>query len=261
MEQNDLDLALTREDYASRREGWERELLDLTRRIRVGKVPVVIVFEGAQGAGMGRAIFDLTEKMDPRAYVVRPIAPERGFERSRPWLWRFWMATPARGEISIFDESWYLRVLGDRANGDVKKSEWRAAYHEIEAFERNLIDDGTILVKLFFTIDRKTAKRRYLRAKRVGAPHLARRRRNLARFPKWQKAADEMLERTSTDRAPWHVIPAKNERFARGRMFEILIEALKRGLDERHVPQVQPPPKVEAPLKTDGAAAPAPARS
>jgi polyphosphate kinase 2 (PPK2 family) len=197
---------------------------------------------------------------------VRPIAPARGFEKAHPWLWRFWMASPARGEISIFDESWYLRVLGDRANGDADKSEWRAAYHEIESFERNLIDDGTILIKLFFTIDAQTAKRRFRRAQKAGAAHLKRRKRNLARFARWQRAADEMLERTSTDRAPWHVIAAKSERFARGRTFELVIEALKRGLDERHVPQVAAPPAVTAPpaavpQKTDGTTSAAPVRS
>src|SRR5581483_9105938 len=113
----DGDAPITREQYAARKVGWERELFDIARRIKAGKVPVVLVFEGAQGAGMGRAIYELTEKMDPRIYVVRPIAPARGFEKTRPWLWRFWMATPARGEIAIFDESWYLHVLGDRANG------------------------------------------------------------------------------------------------------------------------------------------------
>jgi AMP-polyphosphate phosphotransferase len=228
--------AITREDYASRKPGWERELFDIARRIRNGKVPVVLVFEGAQGSGMHKAIFELTEKMDPRIYTVRTSGPVREHEASRPWMWRYWMMTPARGELAIFDESWYRHVLGERASGAVKKKEVRARYDEIMSFERQLIDDGVILVKLFFVIDEKTAWRRLARAEKAGAPHLKRRRRNLKRFAEWREAADEMLERTSTDRSPWHVVPSKAERFARARTFEIVIEALRRVLDDRKVP-------------------------
>jgi polyphosphate kinase 2 (PPK2 family) len=250
-------MTISREDYASRRDGWDRELFKLTRRLRAGSVPVVVVFEGAQGAGMGRAIFELTERMDPRIYTVHAVGPPRGFERSRPWLWRFWMALPARGSFAIFDESWYLRVLGDRANRTVRKKEWRAAFEEIAAFERQLQDDGAVLIKIFFEIDKKTARRRLRRAERAGAPRIKRWRRNFARFDAWREAADEMLERTSVERSPWRVIPANDERSARAQMFEVVIDALGRALDERTVPQplvahATPPPPL------DGAASGAP---
>jgi len=225
--------AITKEEYSQRKQGWERSLFALTRRIKTGDVPVILVFEGAQGAGMGRAIFDLTERIDPRLYTVHAITPPRGYEKGRPWLWRFWMATPARGSIAIFDESWYLHVLGDRANEKVKKREVRARYEEILSFERQLQEEGAILVKLFFLIDEKTARRRFRRAEKAGAPRLKRWKRNLARFSEWHEAADEMLERTSTASAPWHVIPAKESLFARARAFEVVIEGLGRGLDER----------------------------
>ncbi len=231
-----LDKPITREEYSSRKPGWERELFDIARRVRAGKVPVVLVFEGAQGSGMHRAIYELTEKMDPRIYTVRHTTPVREHEATRPWMWRFWMMTPARGELAIFDESWYLHVLGERASGAVKKKEARARYEEILSFERQLVADGTVLVKLFFQIDEKTAKKRLAKAEKAGAPHIKRRKKNLKSFGAWREAADEMLERTSTDRAPWHLIPSKDERFARARTFEIVIESLRRALDERKIP-------------------------
>jgi len=227
---------ITREEYATRKQHWERELFDLTRRVKAGRVPVAIVFEGAQGAGMGRAIYELTEKMDPRVYTVHPIAPARGFEQKYPWMWRFWMKIPARGEIGIFDESWYLHVLGDRASGKLRKKEVRARYGEIASFERQLIADGTILIKLFFLIDEKTARRRYERAVEAGAANLKRRKKNLSLYKEWREAADEMLERTSTESSPWHVVPAREERFARARTFEIVIASLRQALDERKIP-------------------------
>ncbi|MEZ0227215.1 MAG: polyphosphate kinase 2 family protein [Planctomycetota bacterium] len=231
-----LDEPISREEYAARKPGWERELFDIVRRVKNGKVPVILVCEGAQGSGMHRAIFELTEKMDPRVYTVRHTMPAREHESTRPWMWRFWMMTPARGDFAIFDESWYLHVLGERASGAVKKKEVRARYDEILSFERQLVADGTVLIKLFFQIDEKTARKRLEKAEKAGATHLKRRRKNLKRFPQWREAADEMLERTSTDRAPWHVIPAKEPRFARSRTFEIVIESLRRALDERKIP-------------------------
>src|SRR3954470_13140169 len=137
LESVDLGQKLSREDYAARREDLERRLFELVRRAKAGGIPVLVVFEGFETAGKGRAIFTLTERLDPRAATVIPIhARPRAYERERPWMWRFWMRTPARGDMAVFDTSWYGRVLGDRVLGRVKKREWRNAYEEIESFER-----------------------------------------------------------------------------------------------------------------------------
>jgi polyphosphate kinase 2 (PPK2 family) len=236
----DLDLALEREEYAARRPSFERELFDLVRRSRAAGVSVVIVFEGIDGAGKGRAIYDLTEKLDPRVVAVHPIQPPRNHEKERPWLWRFWMATPARGEISIFDESWYRRVLVERVENEVRRAEWRAAYDEINHLERALVEDGVVLVKCFLYIDKKTQKKRIARAARAGARKLKAWKRRNRRHERWHAAALEMLERTSTTYAPWTCIPACSERFARAKVFETVISTLRNALDERNVPLLAP---------------------
>jgi len=241
LENVDLTPSLTREEYAARKPNFERELFDLVRRSRAAGVPIVIVFEGMEGAGKGRAIYDLTEKVDPRVATVYPIGPARAYERERPWLWRFWMKLPGRGEIAILDESWYRRVLVERVERTARKSEWRAAYDEIVQLEQALADEGAILVKLFLYLDEKTQRRRIRRARRRGQPGIGAWRRQNERYDRWMKAVEEMLERTSTELAPWTVVPSCCPRFTRAHVFETVISDVRRALDRMGVPFLAPP--------------------
>jgi polyphosphate kinase 2 (PPK2 family) len=241
LETLDLKPSLDRDAYATRRPNYDRELFDLVRRARAGGVPIVFLFEGTELAGKGRAIYTLTEKFDPRVATVHPIGKPRKFERERPWLWRFWMKLPQKGDISIFDESWYRRVLVERFEKTVAKSEWRAAFEEIAALERTLTDEGTVLVKLFLHIDRRTMRRRMKRIEERGGKILRAWREQERRFGAWESIVEDMLERTSTPQAPWTLVPACCTRFARAKVFETVITVLRHELDDRGVPLLAPP--------------------
>ena len=121
----------------------------------------VVAFEGWDAAGKGGCIKRLTALMDPRGYKVWPIAAPRDEDARHHWLWRFWRRLPESGELTVFDRTWYGRVLVERVEGFARPAEWRRAYDEINAFERTLTADGTRLVKLFLHIDRKEQKRRF----------------------------------------------------------------------------------------------------
>src|SRR5208282_2808933 len=105
--------------------------------------------------GKGTTISALTQRLDPRGFKLYPITAPRTYEQQRPWLWRFWLKVPNRGEMVIFDQSWYGRVIGERVERTVSEQTWRGAYRDITEFERILADDGAVIVKLFFHISRK----------------------------------------------------------------------------------------------------------
>lgn len=243
LETVDLTPTLTKDEYAARRQKVDQELFDLVRRAKAGGVPVIAVFEGLETAGKGRAIFTLTEKLDPRTVIVIPVrAKPRSYERERPWMWRFWMKTPARGEMAVFDTSWYGRVLADRIDQVVPKKEWRAAYEEIEAFERQLVDDGAILVKFWLHVDEKEQKRRIKKlAKRGAKVQLRRARAQHEAWDAWIEAAEEMLARTSTAHAPWTIVASNDQRWARIKIFDTVIDEMRRVLDARGVPALPAP--------------------
>ena len=191
----------------------------------------VIVFEGWDAAGKGGAIQRLTSGWDPRAFKVWPIAAPTAEEKARHFLWRFWNRLPGRGEIAIFDRSWYGRVLVERVEGFASKAEWRRAYDEINDFEAQQDADGTSVIKLFFHITQETQDER-LRARlehpwkrwKVTADDF----RNRARRADYLDAIGEMLERTETRWAPWTVIDGNSKKAARIAALTAVAEALER---------------------------------
>ncbi len=190
----------------------------------------IVVFEGWDAAGKGGAIKRLTALMDPRGYKVWPIAAPRDAEARQHYLWRFWQRLPERGEIGIFDRSWYGRVLVERVEGLARKEEWRRAYDEINAFERTLTDDGVRILKLFLHIDRKTQLERFerretdpLRKYKLSQEDW----RNRKRWKQYARAIQEMLDRTHRPDAPWKVIPGDDKRFARLEVLRSVIALLE----------------------------------
>jgi polyphosphate kinase 2 (PPK2 family) len=135
LEALDLTLALPREQYVTDLTRLQLQLRELAWQVYQQKRPVVIVFEGWDAAGKGGSIKRITEKMDPRGYVVYPISAPLGEEKARHYLYRFWLRVPERGEIAIFDRSWYGRVLVERVEGFATPREWKRAYKEINSFE------------------------------------------------------------------------------------------------------------------------------
>jgi len=198
------------------------------------RLNAVVVIEGSDAAGKGGAIRRMTAELDPRHYDVWPIGPPSAEELRHHYLWLFWQRMPETGLIGIFDRSWYGRVLVERVDALTPETRWREAYDEINAFEKSLVDDGTRLVKIYLHVSSEEQRRRL--AERVKDPHKnwkvspADFRNNLQR-DSYVAATEEMLERTSTDAAPWHVIAADDKRHTRISVLEIVTGALSRDVD------------------------------
>ncbi len=194
----------------------------------------VIVFEGWDAAGKGGTIRRISQALDPRSFKVWPIGAPRNYYLNRHYLLRFWERLPPEGAISAFDRSWYGRVLVERLENFTPESRWRAAYREINDFERMLIDDGARIVKLFFHISQDEQMDRF--TERLRNPMKRWKLtyedfRNRQRWGEAEIAVDEMLARTSTDFAPWHVIPANNKKYARIKAMRAIVDALSSGVD------------------------------
>ena len=190
--QVDLTLALPAEAYAEQLPAKQAAVSLLVRQVLAQKRPVVIVFEGSDPAGQGDAIKRLTEKLDPRFYVVYRNAPAEGEDKVRPYLYRFWRRLPGRGYAAIFDGSWYERVLAERVDGQRTPAEWNRAYRELDQFERQLTDFGTIVVKFWLHVGADEQQRR---AAATDTPTWS-----ATRSARYEEAAEEMLLKTSTRR-------------------------------------------------------------
>lgn len=199
---------------------------------------VVILFEGWDAAGKGTTIQKLTSSLDPRGFRVYPIRAPRTYERKWPWMRRFWMKLPGRGEWAIFNRSWYRRITNDRIEGIIPENEWRHGYRDIVDFERMLVDDGYLLVKFFLHISRQEQKRRFdqlssdpMTAWRITAQDWDRYRH----YDDWEMAWEEVFDRTDTEWAPWTIVEAHNSRFAWVKIYRTILDLL----DERlGIPQI-----------------------
>ena len=214
LENINLKKKLSREDYKLALPGLQQRLYDLEKACWEYGIPTVIVFEGWDAAGKGTAISALTQRLDPRGFKLYPITAARTYEQQRPWLWRFWLKVPNRGEMVIFDHSWYGRVLEDRVEGAVPEKAWRDAYRDIVEFERMLADDGAAILKFFLHISRKEQKERFqtiekdpLEAWRVTDADWARHKK----YGEYLSAIEEMLELTESEFAPWTIVEATSK--------------------------------------------------
>ncbi len=227
--QVDLTLALPPEAYAEQLPAKQAAVSLLMRQVLAQKRPVVIVFEGSDPAGQGDAIKRLTEKLDPRFYVVYRNAPAEGEDKVRPYLYRFWRRLPGRGYAAIFDGSWYERVLAERVDGQRTPAEWGRAYRELDQFERQLTDFGAIVVKFWLHVGADEQARR---ANASDTPAWS-----AARCARYEEAAEEMLLKTSTLGAPWTIVEANDAAWAEIRVLDVTAETLAREL----APVAEPP--------------------
>lgn len=191
----------------------------------------VLVFEGWDASGKGGAIRRLTDALDARNYRVVPVGPPTEEEMRYHYLWRFWRHLPPPGRMTIFDRSWYGRVLVERVESLATPNEWARAYREINQFEEHLTEHGVLLVKLWLHISPEEQLRRF--EERQATPHKRHKItdedwRNRKAWPDYELAVNEMLLRTSTPHAPWTVVPAEDKRLARCVVLETVIEALDR---------------------------------
>jgi polyphosphate kinase 2 (PPK2 family) len=236
LEAVNLKRKLRREEYKKTIPALQRRLYDLEKACWDEGVPSIILFEGWDAAGKGGAISTLTQRLDPRGFKLHAITYPRTYEQSHPWLWRYWLKAPSRGEMVIFDHSWYLRVLHKRVEKVIPRKMWRAAFRDIVEFERMLADDGTVIVKFFLHISKKEQKKRFkkieqdpLEAWRVTEEDWARHRK----YDEYLEAAEEMLELTESEFAPWTIVEATSRWYARKKIFETIIGALEGRLGEK----------------------------
>jgi polyphosphate kinase 2 (PPK2 family) len=264
LENVNLTQTLSKADYDGVFTGLERALPGLQMRARALCIPVIILFEGWDASGKGTLINKLLLCLDPRGFKVHPINPPTEEERRRPFLWRFWIRTPARGTIAIFDRSWYGRVLVERVDGLVGEDVWSKSYDEIRSFERQLVDGGVVLIKFFLHIDKKEQKRRFRKLEANPATSWKVTKTDWMHhdhYKKWLAAVEETLLKTDSGFAPWTIVEAHDRRFATVKVFRTVIETLERRIREAENEGARAGHPVPAAAKTEsGGGSPSSAR-
>jgi len=229
LETVDLSVTLDRESYVAEVTRRQIQLRELGYQVYLQKRPVVIVFEGWDAAGKGGAIKRITEKLDPRGYVVYPISAPQGEDKTRHYLYRFWRRLPERGQIAVFDRSWYGRVLVERVEGFAIAAEWKRGFKEINSFERQLRDFGVILAKYWIHISREEQLRRFEERKAIGYKSWKLTDEDWRNREKWEgyeEAVEEMLVKTSTRTSPWSLVEGNDKYWARVKVLANLVEVL-----------------------------------
>ncbi len=228
-----LNHPLDKKDYLPQLEALQGRLNGLSRDPGFANMAVVVAFEGMDAAGKGGSIRRITGALDVRQYRVVPIAAPTDEESAQPWLWRFWRHVPARGRFTVFDRTWYGRVLVERIEGFASVPEWMRAYNEINDFEMQLDAAGVIVVKFWLSIDQDEQLKRFQSREEIGYKRFKITDddwRNREKWSQYVEAASDMIERTSTPHAPWHLIGANNKYHARIKVLEILCDAIEAGL-------------------------------
>ena len=200
------------------------------------QIPIVAIFEGWDAAGKGGAIKRLTDVLDPRSYRVNAITAPTDEEKRYHYLWRFWRRLPKAGTISIFDRSWYGRVLVERIEGFASEAEWRRAYREINEFEAQLANAGYVIVKFWLHVSPEVQLRRF--EERQNNPFKQYKLteedwRNRDRGDIYYVAVNQGIARTSTPAAPWTIVAGDDKYYARVKVIETVIEAIRARLKRR----------------------------
>jgi len=229
----DLTKALDKETYESELEKLQGKLNLLTRHKDFRKHSVVMVFEGSDAAGKGGSIRRITQAIDARVCRIIPIAAPTEEERAQPYLWRFWRHLPRRGRMAIFDRSWYGRVLVERVEGYCSESDWMRAYSEINDFEQQLAQNGTILLKFWLTISKEEQLRRFeerqsTRFKRFKITDED--WRNREKWDLYEAAICDMLERTSTEISPWTLVESEDKLWGRIKILKTVCKRIEEAL-------------------------------
>ena len=232
----DLSPALTDEEYKKELKKLQKRLGELHNVIYRKKIPVILCYEGWDAAGKGGNIRRIARPLDPRGFDVMPIASPEPHELARQYLWRFWTRLPRSGHICIFDRTWYGRVMVERLEGFCSEDDWKRAYNEINEFERQLTDWGAVVLKFWIHIDQDTQLARF--NDRQNTPEKAWKLteedwRNREKWPQYEEAVDEMLQKTSTRNAPWFIIESNDKKYARIKALKIVIDALEKACEDR----------------------------
>jgi len=231
----DYTRQIRRKHYEEALEELQGRLALLSRDPRMRQRSLALVFEGMDAAGKGSTIRRITQALDARFYRVVPVAAPNENERAQPYLWRFWRYIPAHGKAVIFDRSWYGRVLVERVEGYCTTQDWMRAYSEINEYEEELSDAGVLIVKFWLAITPDEQLRRF-RA-RESTPHKTYKIteddwRNREKWPLYERAVEQMIDRTSTQGSPWHIVASDDKLWSRIEVLRLLCERLERKLGE-----------------------------
>jgi len=229
----DLDKKLTKKVYRDQLELLKGRLNGLQRRAREIGATSVMAFEGWDAAGKGGAIRRITGALDARRVRVHPVAAPTDEELAQHYLWRFWRHLPRAGHFAIFDRSWYGRVLVERVEGFASEDEWRRAYAEINAFEEQIVEHGTALLKFFVHIDPDEQDRRFEERLKIAYKRHKLTEEDLRNRDRWHDyeiAVNDMVEYTSTGAAPWVLVEGNDKRYARIKILETICERLEEKL-------------------------------
>ena len=228
-----LDKSMEEEEYKKELKQLQHRLGELHNRLYRKKVPVIIAYEGWDAAGKGGNIKRIAGALDPRGYEVHPIASPEPHEKARHYLWRFWTRLPKTGHIAIFDRTWYGRVMVERLEGFCSENDWMRAYNEMNEFEKELHDWGAVIIKFWVQIDKDTQLERF--NERESTPEKRWKItdedwRNREKWDEYEQAVNEMIAKTSTTYAPWHILESTDKKYARIKALKIVIEELEKAL-------------------------------
>jgi polyphosphate:AMP phosphotransferase len=231
LEHLDHNAKLSKSDYDTQILALQNRLAQLVRDKTFKKRALALVFEGMDAAGKGGAIRRVTRAIDARQFDVMPVSAPTPAESSRPYLWRFWRRVPRRGRIAIFDRSWYGRVLVERVEKLIARAAWTRAYDEINDFEQQMVEKGTIVLKFWLAVTPAEQLKRF--KERTHSPFkqfkiTADDWRNRRKAKAYSVAANDMFAHTNTALAPWHILPANDKHYARVEVLKAIIKALER---------------------------------
>ena len=230
----DLTQRLSADEYQTALTRWQTRLYDLTQNKHFREHSLVLAFEGVDAAGKGGAIRRVTGALDARQYVGVPIAAPTEEEKKFPYLWRFWRHVPPRGGITIFDRTWYGRVLVERVEGLCAEFDWRRAYDEINQFEEQLAEGGAVSCKFWLQISKAEQLRRFKAREKTPFKRFKITSddwRNRKKWNAYEQAVADMVDRTSSELAPWTLVEAEDKYFARIKVLKTIVKRLERAFD------------------------------
>ncbi|MBI1388938.1 MAG: polyphosphate:AMP phosphotransferase [bacterium] len=241
----DLDQSLPKEHYREIISPLKDRLAELQRAVIDAERPVMIVFEGIEAAGKGDSIRQTVSNLDPRGFKVHLLRRDDSEDTIfRPAMRRYWLRVPGRGEIAIFDQSWYYRTIEERVNGEISESQWSIRKDEIKQFERQLVDDGAIMIKFWLHISKKEQRSRFkvmeksdYEGWRVSKSDW----KSHKKFNEITSAAEELIVETDTPYAPWHLVPSTDRRFRRVQILRTIVETLNTALTQPPVSATSAP--------------------
>ena len=232
----DPTLKLEKKKFQADLEKYQGKLAMLTRDPRFANITVIVVFEGNDAAGKGGSIRRITGALDARHYEIVPIAAPTEEERAQPYLWRFWRHIPRRGRLTIFDRSWYGRVLVERVEGFCSEADWMRAYGEINDFENQLVRYNTVVVKFWLAITKEEQLRRFKEREKIAFKRFKitdEDWRNRKKWNAYEAAVCDMVDRTSTGVAPWTLVEANDKNYARIKILKTLCRRIEAAMKKK----------------------------